>query len=135
MRKFASDFTKFHFLKVRRDMTLIDIDAVQFREMEDGTERLRLVEYKHNNEPHGVMQMKRLKRFNTYMKALNKAAKKTKFELFLITADFEEDQWKRYILKGQAKLYNFADKKTKKISELDLISFLNFKTEWEDLIG
>ena len=52
-RIFASDFTEIHFKKVRRDMTLIDIDAVQFREMEDGTERIRLVEYKHNNEKIG----------------------------------------------------------------------------------
>jgi len=135
MRKFASDFTRYHFLKVRRDMTMIDIDAVQFRQMEDGTERLRLIEYKHNNEQRGVMQMKLLEKFNTYMRALNNVAKKTKFELFLITGDFIEDQWKRYILAGNASIYNFESKKTKKINETDLLSFLNFKTEWEDLIG
>lgn len=134
-RFFASDFTEFHFKKVRRDMTLIDIDAVQFREMEDGTERIRLIEYKHSNEKSGSQQWKLLKRFKLYIKALDEIATKTTFELYMIKADFVEDEYNRYNLKGKARVYNFVDDNTKILKESDLISFLNFTTEWEDLNG
>ena len=132
-RIFASDFTEFHFKKVRRDMTLIDIDAVQFREMEDGTERIRLVEYKHNNEKIGSQQKKLLERFKLYIKALDDIATKTTFELFIITADFAEDEYNRYNLKCVARVYNCIEHDTKVLKEADLINFLNFTTDWEDL--
>ena len=134
---FNSDFTKYHYFNIRKDITLTDLDAVQFRIMEDGTERIRIIEYKGTYEAHRDMQMAVLQRFKGYIKALNKIAVKTKFELFMITADFRENPWNYdYYLKDDwAEVYNFTDKTTKKINEMELISFLNFTKEYEDLNG
>ena len=54
---YNSDFTKYHHKNIRKDITLTDLDAVQFRMMEDGSERIRLIEYKHTNESHRDMQI------------------------------------------------------------------------------
>lgn len=134
---YNSDFTKYHHKNIRKDITLTDLDAVQFRIMEDGTERIRIIEYKGTYEAHRDMQMAVLQRFKGYVKALNKIAKKTKFELFMITADFRENSLNHdYYLKDDfAEVYNFIDKTSKKINEIELVSFLNFIKEYEDLNG
>ena len=92
---YNSDFTKFHHANIRKDITLTDLDAVQFRMMEDGSERIRLIEYKGTYEARRKMQMIVLGRFKNYMKYLNKSAKKT--------------------------------------DENNLISFLNFNKEFQEL--
>lgn len=132
---YNSDFTKYHHLNIRDDITLTDLDAIQFRIMKDGTERIRAIEYKGTYEAHRRMQMAVLNRFRDYFKALNKMASKTKFELFMITADFRENAFNGdYFLKDdEATVFNFIENKTKKINENNLISFLNFNREWENL--
>ena len=134
-RKFASDFTEYHYKNIRKDLTLIDIDACQYRKMKDGKERIRFIEYKHMNEHHGHMQMEVLKRFKHYFKALNKIAIKTKFELFMITANFGENPYnKDFVLENDyATVFNFIEKTTTIINENNLISFLNFNKEFEEL--
>lgn len=131
---YNSDFTKFHHANIRKDITLTDLDAVQFRMMEDGSERIRLIEYKGTYEARRKMQMIVLGRFKNYMKYLNKSAKKTTFELFIITADFREQFNKDYILKNNyAEVFNFLTNSTKIIDENNLISFLNFNKEFQEL--
>ena len=134
-RKFASDFTEYHYKNIRKDLTLIDVDACQYRKMKDGKERIRFIEYKHMNERHGHMQMEVLKRFKHYFNALNKIASKTKFELFMITADFKKNHFnKDFILENNhAVVFNFMEKTTKIINENNLISFLNFNKEFKEL--
>ena len=108
---YNSDFTEYHHKNIRKDITLMDLDAVQFRIMEDGTERIRAIEYKGTYEAHRDMQMAVLKRFKSYFRTLNKVASKTKFELFMITADFRENPYnKDYILKDDyAIVFNFLE--------------------------
>lgn len=132
---YNSDFTEYHHKNIRKDITLMDLDAVQFRIMEDGTERIRAIEYKGTYEAHRDMQMAVLKRFKSYFRTLNKVASKTKFELFMITADFRENPYnKDYILKDDyAIVFNFLENSSKKIDEMNLISFLNFNKEWAAL--
>jgi len=132
---YNSDFTKYHHLNIRDDITLTDLDAIQFRMMKDGTERIRAIEYKGTYEAHRPMQTAVLNRFKDYFKALNKMASKTKFELFMITADFRENAFNGdYFLKDDAAtVFNFIENSTKKINENNLISFLNFNREWENL--
>ena len=132
---YNSDFTKYHHKNIRNDITLTDLDAIQFRMMKNGTERIRAIEYKGTYEAHRPMQTAVLNRFSDYFKALNKIASKTKFELFMITADFRENAFNGdYFLKDdEAIVFNFIENKTKKINENNLISFLNFNREWENL--
>jgi len=132
---YNSDFTKYHHFNIRKDITLTDLDAIQFRIMEDGTERIRAIEYKGTYEAHRPMQTAVLKRFKAYFNALNKMASKTKFEIFMITADFRENAFnKDFFLKDDyAIVFNFIKNNTKKIDENNLISFLNFNKEWEYL--
>lgn len=132
---YNSDFTKFHHANVRKDITLTDLDAVQFRIMEDGSERIRLIEYKGTYEAHRKMQMLVLNRFKNYIKALNSIATKTNFELYMITADFREQLVgsDSNLKHDYATVFNFLENSTKKIDENNLISFLNFNVEWKDL--
>ena len=133
---YNSDFTKYHDLnkKIRRDVTLTDLDAIQFKFMDDGSERIRLIEYKGTYEAHRYMQDVVLSKFKEYLKALNNIANKTKFELFMLTADFREDEEKgQYLKNDSAKLFNYLGNTTKIIDEKSLISFLNFIEDFEDL--
>ena len=132
---YNSDFTEYHHKNIRKDITLTDLDAIQFRIMEDKTERIRAIEYKGTYEAHRPMQMQVLKRFKAYFNTLNKIASKTKFELFMITADFRGNAFNGdYFLKDDiAIIFNFIENKTRKINESNLISFLNFNKEWENL--
>lgn len=132
---YNSDFTKYHHLNIRKDITLTDLDAIQFRRMEDGTERIRAIEYKGTYEAHRDEQMAVLERFKSYFRSLNKKASKTVFELYMITADFRYNPYnKDYILKDDyAIVFNFLENNSKTINETNLISFLNFNREWGNL--
>ena len=102
--------------------------------MDDGSERIRLIEYKGTYEAHRYMQVVVLSKFKEYLKALNNIANKTKFELFMLTADFREDEEKgQYLKNDSAKLFNYLGNTTKIIDEKSLISFLNFIEDFEDL--
>lgn len=128
--KYNSDFTKFHNLnpKMRRDISLTDLDAIQFRIQDDGSERIRFIEYKHNNEPQRKMQNEILKRFMAFIPDVNRLSENIQFELYMIICDFEKNH-----LIGVATVYNLIKKRSKIINEDQLISLLNFDINWEDL--
>tara|TARA_Y100000593_G_C4321132_1_gene343844 strand:+ start:1676 stop:2089 length:414 start_codon:yes stop_codon:yes gene_type:complete len=130
--KCNSDFTRFHSFACRTDITLTDLDAVQFRIMEDGTERIRFIEYKHKNESRRKMQNEVLKRFMNFIPYLNKISRFTLFELYMVVCNFKINGPEIY-LEDQAKVYNLIEKNSKELNELELISFLDFTTNWEDL--
>jgi hypothetical protein len=129
--KYVSDFSEFHHKRLDSKMTLIDLDLAQYKIMNDGRERIRLIEYKGTYEEIRKMQLLLLNKFANYFSFLNDFAKNTKFEVLMIKADFRENK-----LKGDvATIYNFIEKKTIQVDENELISFLEYTKEWEDLIG
>lgn len=132
--KYASDFTEFHHKRVGSNITMMDLDAVQFKVLPDGSERLRLIEYKGTYEKKRVQQMKVLKRFAKYFKFLNKGAVNTIFEVYMVVADFRMARGV-YSLKDDCTIHNLIEKNSVKILEDDLICFLEFNCDWKELIG
>lgn len=133
--KYNSDFTEYHHKRVSEKQTLMDIDAVQFKILPDGTERMRLVEYKHRSESLRPMQKAVLDRFSMYFKVLNEKAVKTEFEVYVIKANFSKinDQ---IILDGNVEIINLITEETKIINnEEEFILFLEFKIDWSELYG
>ncbi len=129
--KYVSDFSEFHHKRLDPKMTLMDLDLVQYKVMKDGKERIRLIEYKGTYEEIREMQLPLLNKFASYFSFLNDFAKNTKFEVLMIKADFRENKLKDNV----ATIYNFIEKKTIQVDEKELISFLEYTKDWEDLIG
>lgn len=90
LRKYGSDYNKWLHYHCRPDMTVIDIDCVQW----DYNKRiLRLVESKHKDEitNRTSHQFKLLRFLALMLRQLNKTINTYTFELYIVTGDYPYD--------------------------------------------
>lgn len=119
IKYYACDLNKFIALNCRKDMTICNMDCIQFRFNVNGIKRLRMIEYKHENEETGNAQEKLLKEISNDFRILNEIDKTKKRELFIIRGNPPFD-YVEIVDFVEANRFTFNNKK-------DFVDFLNFE--------
>ena len=115
-RYLASDYNKYIKEKCRRNMTVINIDVLQWDYRKN---ILRIVESKHLNEHIGYWQLRALKLLAIVFGYCNSVAKRITFQIYIVRGNppYKKIFVENLITGTKTTLYNDD---VKKFSELDL---------------
>lgn len=116
---YGSDLNKYIDDNCIREMTVINIDCLQFK---TDKKIIRIIESKHENEIMPKSQSKILYVLSGLFNLLNEIQSDYKIYVYSIKGDYPYDS---------VKIYNFNTAENKTVNKKEFLDFLNFKLEFQ----
>ena len=119
IKYYGSDYNKFLYTDCTKEMTVNNIDVIQYKDFYTGKKIVRICESKHENEGWGKNQKLVLKMLAKAFRILNRmSVMKTEFQIFLVRANPPYEI---------AKITNFITNKSCILNKQQLIAFSNLE--------